>query len=220
MTQYSRWQERQRTGAVTRTSQLDDLRQRIHVFVIEQLGPLLTDQRLGEAETRKLVHEQLIRALAEEQIALSAAERQQVIQDVTDDVLGYGPIDRFLRDTTITEVMVNGPKSVYVERRGKIERTDVEFVDENHLRRIIDKIVAQVGRRIDEATPMVDARLPDGSRINAVVNPVAIGGPFLTIRKFSSTPFTVADLINFGTMTPQTAHFLDACVRGRLNVVV
>jgi pilus assembly protein CpaF len=220
MTQYSRWQDRQRSGAQTRTSQLDELRQRIHTFVIEQLGPLLTDQRVGEQETRKLVHEQLIRALGEEQIALSAAERQQLIQDVTDDVLGYGPIDRFLKDTTITEVMVNGPKSVYVERRGKIEQTEVEFVDEGHLRRIIDKIVAQVGRRIDEATPMVDARLPDGSRINAVIHPVAIGGPFLTIRKFSSVPYTVADLINFGTMSPQVAHFLDACVRGRLNVVV
>jgi pilus assembly protein CpaF len=220
MTQYSRWQDRQRTGAQSRTSQLDELRQRIHIFVIEQLGPLLTDQRVGEQDTRKLVHEQLIRALGEEQIALSAAERQQLIQDVTDDVLGYGPIDRFLKDTTITEVMVNGPKSVYVERRGKIEQTEVEFVDEGHLRRIIDKIVAQVGRRIDEATPMVDARLPDGSRINAVIHPVAIAGPFLTIRKFSSVPYTVADLINFGTMSPQVAHFLDACVRGRLNVVV
>ena len=220
MTQYSRWQDRQRSGAQTRNSQLDDLRQRIHTFVIEQLGPLLSDQRVGEQETRKLVHEQLIRALGEEQIALSAAERQQLIQDVTDDVLGYGPIDRFLKDTTITEVMVNGPKYVYVERRGKIEQTDVEFVDEGHLRRIIDKIVAQVGRRIDEATPMVDARLPDGSRINAVIHPVAIGGPFLTIRKFSSVPYTVADLINFGTLTPQVAHFVDACVRGRLNVVV
>jgi pilus assembly protein CpaF len=220
MTQYSRWQERQRSGGLSRATQLDELRQRIHVFVIDNLGSVFSGQQVGEPETRKLVQEQLIRALAGEQIALSAAERQQIIQDVTDDVLGYGPIDRHLRDASVTEVMVNGPKSIYVERNGKIERTEIEFVDEHHLRRIIDKIVAQVGRRIDESTPMVDARLPDGSRINAVVHPVAIGGPFLTIRKFSSTPYTVADLINFQTVTPQVAHFLDCCVRGRLNVVV
>ena len=116
--------------------------------------------------------------------------------------------------------MVNGPKIVYIERRGKIERTDVEFVDEDHLRRTIDKIVSQVGRRIDEASPMVDARLPDGSRVNAVIHPVAIGGPFLTIRRFSKEPYTVDDLINFGTLTPQVAHFLDACVRGQLNIVI
>ena len=122
-------------------------------------------------ELRRLVQEQVHKALGEENIALSAAERAQLIQDVTDDALGYGPIDRFLHDPGITEVMVNGPKSVYIERRGKIERTDVEFVDEDHLRRTIDKIVSQVGRRIDEASPMVDARLPDGSRVNAVDPP-------------------------------------------------
>ena len=160
------------------------------------------------------------KALSEEHIALSAAERAQLIQDVTDDTLGYGPIDRFLHDPGITEVMVNGPKMVYIERRGKLERTDVEFVDEDHLRRTIDKIVSQVGRRIDEASPMVDARLPDGSRVNAVIHPVAIGGPFLTIRRFSKEPYTVDDLINFGTLTPQVAHFLDACVRGQLNIVI
>ena len=159
-------------------------------------------------------------ALSEEHIALSAAERAQLIQDVTDDTLGYGPIDRFLHDPGITEVMVNGPKMVYIERRGKLEHTDVEFVDEDHLRRTIDKIVSQVGRRIDEASPMVDARLPDGSRVNAVIHPVAIGGPFLTIRRFSKDPYTVDDLINFGTLTPQVAHFLDACVRGQLNAVI
>src|SRR5207245_8608812 len=118
------------------------------------------------------------------------------------------------------EVMVNGPESVYVERAGRIERTTASFVDETHLRRIIDKIVGQVGRRIDESTPMVDARLPDGSRVNAVIHPLAIGGPFLTIRKFSTDPYTVEDLVSFGTFNPQTARFLQACVVGRLNVVV
>ena len=116
--------------------------------------------------------------------------------------------------------MVNGPDHVYVERAGRIEQTDVRFVDEVHLRRIIDKIVSQVGRRVDEANPMVDARLPDGSRVNVIVHPLAIGGPFMTIRKFAKDPYTVDDLINFGTFTPQVAHFIDLCVRGRLNVVV
>src|SRR5207237_2784243 len=118
------------------------------------------------------------------------------------------------------EIMPNGPENVYVERSGKIEQVPVSFVDDTHLRRIIDKIVAQVGRRIDEATPMVDARLLDGSRVNAVVHPLAIGGPFLTIRKFATDPYTIEDLIGFGTMNPATARFLEACVVGRLNVIV
>ena len=220
MTQFTRWQDFQRTPSSQRTSQIEELRQKVHQYVIEQLGPILTDERLGDADLRRRVHEELQRALAEETVVLSAAERSQLIQDVSDDVLGYGPIDRFLKDPGITEVMVNGPRHVYVERRGRIERTDVEFVDEGHLRRIIDKIVAEVGRRIDESTPMVDARLPDGSRVNAVVHPVAIGGPFLTVRKFSREPYGIADLINFGTVTAPVAHFLDAAVRGRMNVVI
>jgi pilus assembly protein CpaF len=166
------------------------------------------------------VQAEVHKALAEENVALSASERTQLVRDVIDDALGYGPIDRFLQDPGITEVMVNGPKTVYIERRGKIEPTDVTFVDEDHLRRTIDKIVTEVGRRIDEASPMVDARLPDGSRVNAVIHPIAIGGPYLTIRRFSKEPYTAEDLINFGTLTPQVAHFLDACIRGQLNAVI
>jgi pilus assembly protein CpaF len=218
--QYSRWQDLQRGPSVTRTSQLEELRQRVHQFVIDELGPMLADEKVNEHELRRLVHERVNKALADESIALSAAERAQLVQDVTDDTIGYGPIDRFLHDPGITEVMCNGPKDIYIERRGKIERTDVEFVDDGHLRRTIDKIVSQVGRRVDEASPMVDARLPDGSRVNAVIHPVAIDGPYLTIRKFSKDPYTVGDLISFGSMTPQVAHFLDACIRGRLNCVV
>jgi len=218
--QYSRWQDLSKTTGVTRTAQLEDLRQRVHQFVIEQVGPMLTDEHVSEHELRRLVHEHVNKALVDEKIALSGAERAQLVQDVTDDTIGYGPIDHFLHDPGITEVMCNGPKDIYIERRGKIERTDVEFVDDGHLRRTVDKIVGQVGRRIDEGSPMVDARLPDGSRVNAVVHPVAIGGPYLTIRKFSKDPYTIGDLISFGTVTPQVAHFVDACVRGRLNVVV
>jgi pilus assembly protein CpaF len=218
--QYSRWQDLQKTPGVTRNSQLEELRQRVHQFVIEQLGPMLADENISEHELRRLVHENVNKALSDEKIALSAAERAQVIQDITDDTIGYGPIDRFLHDPGITEVMCNGPKNIYIERRGKIERTDVEFVDEGHLRRTIDKIVGAVGRRIDEGSPMVDARLPDGSRVNAVVHPVAMGGPYLTIRKFSKDPYTIGDLISFGSITPQVSHFIDACVRGKLNIIV
>ena len=161
---------------------------------------MLTDSRLTEADMRRRVAETLQRRSPRSPSCSARARRRALIQDVTDDVLGYGPIDRYLHRRTVTEVMVNGPDSVYVEERGKLDQDRHEFVDETHLRRIIDKIVSQVGRRIDEATPMVDARLPDGSRVNAVVHPLAIGGPFLTIRKFAADPYTVGDLINFGTL--------------------
>jgi pilus assembly protein CpaF len=207
-------------SAKRRDPVLDELRQRIHHHLIDELGPILYDKRLSEDDLRRRVHEQLHAALAQERAPLSAADKAQLIQDVSDDILGYGPIDRLLKDDEVTEVMVNGPESVYVERAGRIERTNASFVDETHLRRIIDKIVSQVGRRIDEATPMVDARLPDGSRVNAVIHPLAIGGPFLTIRKFSKDPYQIDDLIRFGTLNAHSARFLQACVVGRLNIIV
>ena len=220
--QASRWTEFQRSGAGInqRTQALEDLRQKMHQFVISELGPILYDQRISEADLRKQVEEQLHKALAQERLALTAQERQIVVQSVFDDVLGYGPIDILLRDPAINEVMVNGPDHIYVERNGKIVLTDVKFVDEGHVRRIIDKIVSQIGRRVDEATPMVDARLPDGSRVNVIIHPLAIGGPFMTIRRFAAEPYQVHDLVEFGTITEQVANFIDACVRGRLNVVV
>src|SRR3954453_3062090 len=207
-------------GPSRRDPVLDDLRQKIHHHLIDELGPLLYDRRLSEDDLRVRVQDQLQKALAKEKAPLSAADKAQLIQDVSDDILGYGPIDRYLNEEDITEVMVNGPHSIYVERGGKIEAVPAQFVDEDHLRRIIDKIVAQVGRRIDEATPLCDARLPDGSRVNAVIHPLAIGGPFLTIRKFARDPLQVDDLIRFGTLNTQAARFLEACVRGRLNVIV
>ena len=217
----TRWQEqRLNVGATQREAALEDMRQKMHQFVIHELGPLLTDQRVSEDELRRQVDEQLHKALSQERLALTGAERNALVQTVTDDVLGYGPIDQLLRDDSITEVMVNGPERVYVERSGKLTLTDVKFADETHLRRIVDKIVSQVGRRVDEANPMVDARLPDGSRVNCIVHPLAIGGPFLTIRKFSRDPFKVEDLIGFGTLSPQSAHFIRQCVLGRLNIVV
>src|SRR5829696_3486216 len=199
---------------------LDELRHKIHHVLIDELGPILYDKRISEEDLRRRVHEQLHAALAQERAPLSAADKAQLIQDVSDDILGYGPIDRLLKDENISEVMVNGPDSVYVERSGKVEKTTANFVDDTHLRRIIDKIVGQVGRRIDEATPLCDARLPDGSRVNAVVHPLAVGGPFLTIRKFSKEKLQVDDLIRFGTLNAHSARFLQACVVGRLNIIV
>jgi len=218
----TRWSEFQRAGAGAnqRTQALEELRQKMHMFVISELGPILYDQRVSEADLRKQVEEQLHKALAQERLALTSQERQAVVQSVFDDVLGYGPIDVLLRDPNINEIMVNDPENIFVERNGKIVQSDVDFVDENHVRRIIDKIVSQVGRRVDEATPMVDARLPDGSRVNVIVHPLAIGGPFMTIRRFAADPYQVHDLVTFGTITEQIANFIDACVRGRLNVVV
>ncbi|MDZ7673579.1 MAG: CpaF family protein [Acidimicrobiales bacterium] len=214
--------EVEENGAVPnrRDPVLDELREKIHHHLIEELGPILYDKRLSEDDLRRRVQEQLQAALAQERAPLSAADKSQLIQDVSDDILGYGPIDRLLKDESITEVMVNGPDQVFVEQEGRIVQSDATFVDSTHLRRIIDKIVGQVGRRIDEATPMVDARLPDGSRVNAVVNPLSIGGPFLTIRKFATDPFQVDDLIRFGTLNAASARFLQACIVGRLNVIV
>ena len=199
---------------------LDELRQRVHHHLTEQLGPVLFDKRLSEEDLRARVMEQLHATLANERTPLSATEKADLIQAIADDVLGYGPIDQILQDDTVSEVMCNGPDQVFVEQNGKLTKTDVKFIDGDHLLRIIEKIAAEIGRRVDEQSPMVDARLPDGSRVNAIIPPLAIDGPFLTIRKFSKEPFQVDDLIRFGTLNPESAKFLQACIVGRLNVIV
>ena len=203
-----------------REDALDAVQLRVHQRLIEELGQELSDGTVTAEQLRPLVSRQLQEVLDEETTPMSQAERARLAEDVSNDVLGYGPIQRYLDDPEVSEVMVNGPDNVYIERGGKIEHTMTTFIDETHLRRIIDKIVGEVSRRIDEASPMVDARLPDGSRVNAVVHPLAIGGPFLTIRKFSRDPLTVDDMIANRTITPALAEFLEAAVVGRLNVVV
>lgn len=198
-----------------------ELRHRVHQLLIDELGPILFDNRLSEDDLRRRVNEQLQAAVALERVPLSAADKARLIQDVTDDILGYGPIDCLLKDEAVTEIMVNGPDRVFVERNGKLTKDpNIRFLDEDHVRRVIDKIVSAIGRRIDESTPMVDARLPDGSRVNAVIAPLAIGGPFLTIRKFSADPLQIEDLIRFGSVNVHAAEFLQACILGRLNGVV
>jgi pilus assembly protein CpaF len=151
---------------------------------------------------------------------LTRIERVRIEQELADDILGYGPLEPFLRDESVTEIMVNGSQDVYIEREGKITLANVSFIDDAHVLRIIDRIVSQVGRRVDEASPMVDARLPDGSRVNAIIPPLSLRGPTLTIRKFSRDPYTLADLTFFGALTPQSATFLAACVRGKINVLI
>jgi len=208
-------------GSLNRSDAMSELRGRLHFKVVEELGPTLYDRGMSDAELRLRVLEMLEWAVDQEQgLPLTSADRRALLNEIASDVLGYGPIDPLLNDPDVTEVMANGPYDVYFEKLGKILKSDVKFVDEVHLRRIIDKIVGQIGRRVDEATPMVDARLPDGSRVNAIIHPLAIGGPYLTIRKFAVDPYQEADLINFGTLTQRVADFLRACVRGRLNILI
>jgi pilus assembly protein CpaF len=203
-----------------RTEALEAVRERAHRRVISELGPVFYNNLVDQGELRARVVRIVQAALQAEKTPMSAAEAAQVEQIVTDDVLGYGPIERLLHDRTVSEIMVNGPDQVYVERNGKIALTKVAFLDEAHLRHVTARIVAEVGRHIDESSPMVDARLADGSRVNAVYPPLAVGGPFLTIRKFAADPFTLQDLISFGALTSQVGELLQACVQGRANVLV
>jgi pilus assembly protein CpaF len=196
-----------------------ELKTRIHHACIARLGPeLFASEASGDIADRVL--RAVMEQLALDRTPLTREERRKLVREIADDILGYGPLEPFLRDTGVTEVMVNGPNQVYIERSGKLELTNTSFLDDAHLLRIIDKIVSPIGRRIDESSPMVDARLPDGSRVNAIIPPLALRGPTLTIRKFSRDPYTMDDLITFGTVTPRAAHFLSACVRGKLNILI
>jgi pilus assembly protein CpaF len=196
-----------------------ELKTRIHHECIARLGP-----ELFKRETTEDLSDRVLRAVTEQlaldRTPLTRDERRQLVRDITDDILGYGPLEPLLRDDSVTEVMVNAHDQIYIEREGKIEHTPISFVDNAHLLRIIDKIVSQVGRRIDESSPMVDARLPDGSRVNAIIPPLALRGPTLTIRKFSRDPYTMNDLITFNSISAKAAQFISACVKGKLNVLI
>ena len=209
-----------RTNAPSAADPHAELKRAVHAALLESLGPELYDSNMTEAELAQKVRATLQGVMSAEETPLTVAERANIAQDIADDILGYGPIEPYLRDPEITEVMVNGPGVIYIERGGKIERVHGAFTDDAHLKRTIDKIVSRVGRRVDEASPMVDARLPDGSRVNAIVPPLAVDGAVMTIRKFSPDPYQAEDLVSFGTMTTQVADLISACVRGRLNILV
>jgi len=198
-----------------------ELKTRVQRACIAKLGPRLFGGAMATNDLRTQVTDAVTQEIDQEvETPLSQSDRERLIRELTADILGYGPIEPYLADDAVTEIMVNGYERIYVERLGQIEPTDAAFVDDDHLLRIIDKIVSQVGRRIDESSPMVDARLPDGSRVNAIVPPLSLHGPTLTIRKFSRDPYMVDDLIGFGTLTPKAAGFLEACVEGKLNVLI
>jgi pilus assembly protein CpaF len=195
-----------------------DLKYRVLKQVIGELDSQL--DLSNEAEIRRQVETLFEHALEGEAPGLMRGERARMLEQITDEIVGLGPLEPLLQDTSITEVMVNGPEQVYVEREGKLVETDVKFQDDNHVMRIIDRIISPLGRRVDESSPMVDARLADGSRVNAVIPPISLVGPVLTVRKFAASPFTVDDLIRFGSATPEMFDFLRACVEARLNVFI
>ena len=199
---------------------LDEMKRRVHAELLAQMGPRLYDTDVTSQQMEQRVREKLGEVLQQEQTPLSAADRHRLVAETIDNILGFGPIEPLLADVSVTEVMCNGPDDVYVERDGRLSRSDVRFLDDGHLRRTIEKIVGQVGRRIDESSPYVDARLPDGSRVNAIIPPVSLDGPVLTIRKFARDPYVAADLVSFGTMTNHVSSFLEAAVRGRMNILV
>lgn len=203
-----------------RTKVLEDLTERVHQSLIKELGPELYNDRLDESELQRRIDEKLQHLVTLEKTQLDLRERNMLIESIKNEVIGYGPIDKYLKDDSVTEVMVNAYDQIYIEKDSKIIKTPERFISEAHLRRLIDKIVSLVGRRIDESVPLVDARLSDGSRVNAVIAPVAIGGAKLTIRKFARDPITIPKLVEYGTLTPKLSMFLEACVRGKLNILV
>ena len=209
-----------RLAKAQQRDRISEVRARVQERLVESLGPRLYDATMSDTELEGLVHQRLRELLDEEEGPLSAQEKLLIVRQIGDSVLGLGPLEPFVRDPEVTEIMVNNWDTIYVERAGKLYWTGTKFHDDQQLRRTIDKIVGKVGRRVDEASPYVDARLPDGSRVNAVIPPLAIDGPALTIRKFAADPYQADDLIEFGTMTSPVAKFLEACVRGRINIMV
>jgi pilus assembly protein CpaF len=195
-----------------------DLKTRVQNKLLTELDPSMDITRTDEV--RHTIQDLFEQILSEENIVLSRPERARLFEQIAAEILGLGPLQTLLEDESITEIMVNGAKNIYIERKGKLHRVPVTFENNEHVMRIIDRIVAPLGRRIDEASPYVDARLQDGSRVNAVIPPISLVGPVLTIRKFSKNPITIEQLIQFGTITPEALQFLKACVEARLNIVI
>jgi pilus assembly protein CpaF len=216
---HERLHSARRDGQSTRGEPFAELKNSVHLQVIGALGPQIFNVTLEAEELRQRVLTE-IRQLLVAETAISRDDRERLTAEIADDILGYGPLERLLADDSITEIMVNGPNEIWIERQGRLYETTVRFNDESHLRRIMNRIVAQVGRRIDESSPMVDARLPDGSRVNAIIAPLSLSGPLLTVRKFSQKRLTLQDLVNLGSLTPDAVEFLQLCVRAELNVLI
>jgi pilus assembly protein CpaF len=206
------------SGALPARESFREAKFRVQNRLINELDPKL--DLTNQVEVRRQIEELFGKIADEEGLALTRAERVRMLEQITDEILGLGPLEPLLRDETLTEVMVNGPQQVYIEREGKLELTNVTFQNDEHVMKIIQRIIAPIGRRVDESSPMVDARLADGSRVNAIIPPLSLVGPVITIRKFAATPFTVDDLVRFGTATPEMFEFLEACVKARLNIFV
>ncbi|HEU4328186.1 MAG TPA: CpaF family protein [Roseiflexaceae bacterium] len=206
------------TTSAQEDSTFVDFKMRVQDRLITELDPKL--DLSNAVKVRRQVEDIFNSILDSENIVLSRAERARMFEGIAADILGFGPLEPLLNDPDISEIMVNGPRSVYVERKGKLTKSDVIFNNDEHVLRVIDRIVAPLGRRIDESSPMVDARLPDGSRVNAVIRPISLVGPCLSIRKFKKEGITVENMVNFGSMTRDMAEFLSACVLARLNIVV
>ena len=207
----------QNKAAPAKGSSHTDLKQRVQEKLLSELDPSMD---ASSPTFRATVEDLFTTILSEENIAISRSEKHQLFDAIIAEILGFGPLELLLSDDTISEIMVNGPNNIYVEQRGNLTRSTVTFENDDHVLRVIDRIVAPLGRRIDESQPYVDARLPDGSRVNAIIRPLALCGPSLTIRKFSKKPLQVEDLIKFGSMSPEIAEFLRACVISRQNIVV
>ncbi|ASN21120.1 CpaF family protein [Arthrobacter sp. YN] len=199
---------------------LAGLKQRAASALFERIGNRIGDTSSSEEDLRSFAVDELSAVIDDEQVPLSPEERRRLIREIADEVMGYGPLQRLLEDPSVTEVMVNRFDQIYVERHGHLALTELQFSSDDHLRKVIERIVSKVGRRIDESSPLVDARLEDGSRVNAIIPPLAVNGPSLTIRKFSHVPLTVRNLIEWGSMSQEMAELLSACVRARLNVIV
>jgi len=195
-----------------------EVKDRVHLALVSELGPRLLDLADGDAARQRVDGE--IRAHLEQEAGLSREDRQRLAREIADDIFGYGPLEQLLPDNSISEIMVNGPHEIWIERHGLLSQTGLRFADESHLRRIITKMVGQVGRRIDESSPLVDARLPDGSRVNAIIPPLSLSGPLLTIRKFEADRFDMNELVTLGTVSRAAADFLAQCVKADLTMLI
>ncbi len=208
-----------KSGAASTGKRLEDLKLRVHRQLLERLD-LVALSSLDSAQAEEHIRTTLQRLLQADSPELSGLERERLIEEVGYEVFGLGPLEEFLKDNDISDILVNGPGAVYVEKQGRLSLTDVKFRDEAHLMKVIDRIVSTIGRRLDRDSPMVDARLPDGSRVNAIVAPLAIRGPCLSIRRFGRDPYRIDNLLAFGALTPQMVRYLAAAIQGRLNLII